>query len=78
MNTCHLREWVPAQDGLAAGQVVFGPALDGGYYLVGVCQPPGRLFEVSYSLNQCYPFCYCCKTCMCSEMEAFRSELTLL
>ncbi|CAL5219673.1 g1560 [Coccomyxa viridis] len=36
------------QEAFAALQhhdVVFGPALDGGYYLVGLSQPPGKLFE---------------------------------
>ena len=35
-------------------QVVFGPALDGGYYLVGLSQPPGKLFEVGAKLSTCH------------------------
>jgi len=34
-----------AFEGLDDSEVVFGPALDGGYYLVGLTRPIGALFE---------------------------------
>jgi len=43
-----------AFDKLSQAQVVFGPARDGGYYLVGLTQPVPQLFrDVHWSTERC-------------------------
>ena len=37
---------MPCADQECCRQVVFGPALDGGYYLVGMSRIPDKVFEV--------------------------------
>ena len=39
---------MPCADQGCCRQVVFGPALDGGYYLVGMSRFPGKIFEVMF------------------------------
>lgn len=50
LTVAHL---VAAQDALAQADVVLGPALDGGYYLIGLRQPRSDLFEgIAWSTAQ--------------------------
>ncbi len=45
-----------AVGGLEANEVVIGPAVDGGYYLLGLNRPQRRLFEeISWSTESVFP-----------------------